>query len=176
MHIVYGAVIQLSWSSVQERRMRNREAASALPSSRERRPSAPRYSPISRRGWDKHGFHRRPICLYMLLYVVLSAHSLPHFVISCHSVLFIATCCPHFPVKIHQGALRHCCDDPVCPDPVWKLSSYARLALGGVCLVLLRHDGRGLHLGLHCRDSSQKQQNSLKEIKHTEQYKNDKQQ
>ena len=29
---------------------------------------------------------------------------------------------PHFAVKVDYGKLRHFCDDPVCPDPVWKLS------------------------------------------------------
>ena len=26
-------------------------------------------------------------------------------------------------MKIDYGKLRHFCDDPVCPDPVWKLST-----------------------------------------------------
>ena len=33
---------------------------------------------------------------YMLSYVVLSAHILPHFAIFCH-----ITRCPHFPMKVH---------------------------------------------------------------------------
>ena len=43
----------------------------------------------------------------------------------CHVVCFkrtlVATFCSHFPVKARQGESRHFCDDPVCPDPVWKL-------------------------------------------------------
>ena len=26
-------------------------------------------------------------------------------------------------MKVYYGELRHFCDDPVCPDPVWKLSN-----------------------------------------------------
>ena len=40
-----------------------------------------------------------------------------------HVLSYVATFCPHFPVVIHQGELRHFCDNPVCPDPVWKLST-----------------------------------------------------
>ena len=43
-----------------------------------------------------------------------SAHMLPqitiHVVTSCHIS-------PPSPMKIEHGALRHFCDDPVCPDP-----------------------------------------------------------
>ena len=34
----------------------------------------------------------------------------------------------HFPVKVHYGELRHFCDDPVCADPVWKLSTWDPLS------------------------------------------------
>ena len=27
-------------------------------------------------------------------------------------------------MKVDHGKLWHLCDDPVCPDPVWKLSVY----------------------------------------------------
>ena len=27
-------------------------------------------------------------------------------------------------MKVDQGELRHFCDDPVCPDPVWKPSRF----------------------------------------------------
>ena len=40
------------------------------------------------------------------------SHSLPRF----------AT---RFRMKVDYGKLRHFCDDPVCPDPVWKLSTSA---------------------------------------------------
>ena len=41
--------------------------------------------------------------------------------ICCHMLLYVVTFCPHAPVKVHQGGSWHFCDDPVCPDPVWKL-------------------------------------------------------
>ena len=43
--------------------------------------------------------------------------------------MHVATCRPTFPRKLSvSGKSRHLCDDPVCPDPVWKLSN--SLALG----------------------------------------------
>ena len=59
-----------------------------------------------------------------------------HFVIFCLSaqtllqILYIlprvVTCChilSHFLIYVDYGKLQHFCDDPVCPHPVWKLSS-----------------------------------------------------
>ena len=31
-----------------------------------------------------------------------------------------------FPMSLDYGQLLHFCDDPVCPDPVWKLSRLRR--------------------------------------------------
>ena len=72
---------------------------------------------------QRGGFHRRArnsttFC-NMLLQVLIRCHILSH-VATCLS--YVATCCPHFPMKVHYGKLRRFCDDPVCPDPVWKLS------------------------------------------------------
>ena len=47
----------------------------------------------------------------------------PPFAIYCHRLQYSGTICPHFTTKVHQGELRKFCDDPVCPDPVWKLST-----------------------------------------------------
>ena len=44
---------------------------------------------------------------------------------------FFATCCPRVSVKFHYGQSRHLCDDPVCPDPVRKLSRGSRVRGGG---------------------------------------------
>ena len=51
-----------------------------------------------------------------LIYAVLSASIWPH-------VAIFVTCCyvfPRFPMRVAYGKLRLICDDPVCPDPVWK--------------------------------------------------------
>ena len=42
----------------------------------------------------------------------LSAHILPH-------TIYFAT---FVPMTVDQQEMRHFCDDPVCPDLVWKLS------------------------------------------------------
>ena len=47
----------------------------------------------------------------------------------CHILQYVATCfhmLPHFAMKVDYGKSRHLCDDPACPDPVWKLSSYGQ--------------------------------------------------
>ena len=54
-------------------------------------------------------------CRHILYYC---CHMWPHVDICCH-ILFT------FFMKVHDGKLRRFCDDPVCPDPVWKLSSDA---------------------------------------------------
>ena len=79
-------------------------------------------SPATGRGRDKRGFHRRatsPI-------VFFSAHVSPHFATVCRRLLYVATFCPHFPVKAHEGESRHTCGDPVCPDLVSKLIGSSR--------------------------------------------------
>ena len=48
---------------------------------------------------------------------------------------------PYVPVKVDYGKSRHLCDDPVCPDPVWKLST-------GAC-VLLGPERAGRSAGVH---------------------------
>ena len=51
-------------------------------------------------------------------------HKSIHVAICCHMLNIVATLRPHFPLEVHGGELRHFfCDDPVCPDPVWKLAS-----------------------------------------------------
>ena len=64
-------------------------------------------------------FTEGPRISHILPYDALSAHALPHF------LPWFATCCSHFPMNVDYGELRQFCDDPddpVCPDPVWKLS------------------------------------------------------
>jgi len=66
-------------------------------------------SPASRRGRDRPGLHGG------------AANPLT----SGHLSLSGRTCCrtlPHFPMEVDYGESRHFCDDPVCPDPVRKLS------------------------------------------------------
>ena len=77
------------------------------------------YSPASRRGRDKRGFHSSAT---NSLNVDLSAHVLPHVAISCHMLSYFVTFCTQFPKKVHDGELQHFCDDTVRPDPVWRLS------------------------------------------------------
>ena len=47
----------------------------------------------------------------ILLYVVSSAHM-----------------SPHLPTTVDYGESRHFCDDPVCPDPIWKLPKKGAVA------------------------------------------------
>ena len=39
----------------------------------------------------------------------------------------------HFSINVYCGKLRHFCDDPVCPDSIWKLS---RETHPGVCFAV----------------------------------------
>ena len=71
-----------------------------------------RLSPASRRGRDKHCFHTRgtnPLHFAIVCFKVTCCHMLRTF-------------CPHFPMNVHYRESRHFCEDPICPDPVWKLS------------------------------------------------------
>ena len=43
-----------------------------------------------------------------------------HYILS--YLFWVLTFWSHFPMKDDYGESRHFCDDPVCPDPVWKLS------------------------------------------------------
>ena len=75
------------------------------------------YSLASRRGQDKRLLVYRSATNPMTFGICcLSAHTLPqiwlHFAIVCNVMSYIAT-----------WKLWYFCDDPVCPDPVWKLSS-----------------------------------------------------
>lgn len=76
------------------------------------------------------GFHGRAanplhfaICCFNCARVATFHHILSHFGTCCHVLSYVVSFCTHVPVKIHSGELRHLCDDPVCPDPVWKLSN-----------------------------------------------------
>ena len=71
----------------------------------------------SRRGRDKVGFSQK-------------GHTSHTFCNICFQCARVATCChifvtfwPHIPATIHYGEWRRFCNDPVCPDPVWKLST-----------------------------------------------------
>ena len=47
----------------------------------------------------------------------------PQILYSCATnTIHFATNTIRFATNIDYGKLRHFCDDPVCPDPVWKLS------------------------------------------------------
>ena len=72
-------------------------------------------SPASRRGRDKQGCRRRatnPLRFAILRFQCTCCH------ISPHMLPHVAT----FPTKGHYWELRPFCDDPVCHDPVSKLS------------------------------------------------------
>ena len=40
----------------------------------------------------------------------------------------------HVSMKVDYGELRHFCDEPVCPDPVWKLSTLGSHSLNAIPL------------------------------------------
>ena len=44
------------------------------------------------------------------------------FCLCAHTLPRTAHIWPHLAMTVDYGKLRHFCDDPVCPDPVWKLS------------------------------------------------------
>ena len=69
-----------------------------------------------RTGSGQTGFSQKGHKSPMLPYFASSAHALPHFATSFF--------CLRFAMQVDYGELRHFCDDPVCPDPVWKLSMY----------------------------------------------------
>ena len=55
---------------------------------------------------------------------LLNTHILPQIPYICATdTIHVATDTMHFAMKVDFGNLRHFCDDPVCPDPVWKLSN-----------------------------------------------------
>ena len=57
--------------------------------------------------------------LYILPQSASNARMWTHVATFCNMSPYLA---PHFSRKVHYGELRHFCDDPVCPGPVWKLS------------------------------------------------------
>ena len=70
----------------------------------------------SRRGWDKRGFHRR----------VANPQSFCRSCFMCAHVAIVCHISQNVPMNVDYGELRHFCDDPVCPDHVWKLSIRVR--------------------------------------------------
>ena len=48
------------------------------------------------------------VCMYVCIYVCM------------YVLLHFGACCQDFSVKVYYGEVWHFCDDPVCPDPVWK--------------------------------------------------------
>ena len=46
----------------------------------------------------------------------------------CAHVGTFAIFCIHVPADVHQGELRHSCDEPIRPDPVLKLSRYYNMS------------------------------------------------
>lgn len=96
----------------------------ARPAARFRQAQIP---PASRQSRDRRVFHTQGPGHKSTHFVicVLSVHRLPHlpiFATSCHI--------PHFLVTVHDRELRHFCDEPVCPDPVWKPSEICRSGSG----------------------------------------------
>ena len=75
-------------------------------------------SPASRRGRD--GFsqkcHNAHVFCHSLFKCAHFARNTIHVVAVCHIL-------QHLMMTIDHGELRHFCDDPVCPDTVWKLST-----------------------------------------------------
>ena len=59
----------------------------------------------------------------ILPYFVLRAHELPHCATSCHMLVIFCHIQPAFPGESSLGGFAALCHDPVCPDPVWKLSN-----------------------------------------------------
>ena len=47
----------------------------------------------------------------------------------CHRYNTFCHILPHIAMKVNYGKLRHFCDDPVCPAPIWKLLTSAAVAL-----------------------------------------------
>ena len=60
-------------------------------------------------------FTEGPHISYMLTYFTSSAYI-------CHMLQYFVSVCLHFPMIVDYRELRHFCDDPICPDHVWKLS------------------------------------------------------
>ena len=63
-------------------------------------------------------FTEGPQIQYCLSYLALNAHVLPHCAIFCHMLLTFS-----HDNSSYCREVRHFCDDPVCSDPVWKLST-----------------------------------------------------
>ena len=64
-----------------------------------------RKSPASRRGQDKHGFHKRTTSPDILQYVGLSAHVLPYFAIVCHMLWHFAMYCNMLSILSRESSL-----------------------------------------------------------------------
>ena len=84
---------------------------------------------------------------YSLPYFVVRAHMLPHFA---QMLPHCATACPRFPVKVDYGGLRHFCDDPVCPEPVRKLSKqvFTEYILVYIYIYIYTYIGISIYLSL----------------------------
>ena len=111
-----------------------------------------RYSPASRRGRDKRGFHRRPTFPLTNFHgkMLTNCGNICRHVTNCDNILQNVARCAHL-----KQTMATCtwpfCENPVCPDTVWKTVSYAmschsddqisreiRMASGGTtCLTLL---------------------------------------
>ena len=83
--------------------------------------------------------------------LLLSAHVLPHFPILCYMLPHVAAFCSHLTVKVHSRELRHFCDDPFVPTPVWKPVRRKEPRCPASLLVRLACPTR---LRLNCRQSS----------------------
>ena len=56
-------------------------------------------------------------------------------------------------MKVDYGKLRHFCDDPVCPDTVWKLSVKVQSLDFGKRLKVVSKTGEPERLAESCRNS-----------------------
>ena len=77
-----------------------------------------RWSPASRQGQGKWGSHRKAT---NSLHFARLCFKCDRVAIICVILPYLVAFCTYFPVKVHHWELRHFCDDPVYPVPVWKL-------------------------------------------------------
>ena len=64
-----------------------------------------------------------PECCFKTCHMLLKCARVATFCNLLPHLIIFATFCPQAPMKVDYGELRHFCDEPVCPDPVWMLST-----------------------------------------------------
>ena len=71
----------------------------------------------SRRVEDKRPFYNRATNTIHFAMSLLYTRFAKHTIHCAKHTIHFATTTIHFAMTIVYGKLRHCCDDPVCPDP-----------------------------------------------------------